>query len=152
MSASAFSRVSLSPERLCRRSSNCSAADSVALRSALREVCSFFSSCNSPEATSSSYLAEASERLSSSTLAERASLSRARSPRCACSLSSSLRRERMPAFFDELPPVIEPPECMSCPSNVTILALPRERREIAIASVSVSATSVRPSRFSTMFL
>ena len=57
--------------------------------------------------------------------------------------------ESMPAFFAVLPPVIEPPVWMSCPSSVTMRALPRERREMAMASESVSATSVRPSRFST---
>ena len=91
-----------------------------ARRSAASAVCSSFIPCSSPAATSSSYRAEASARLSSSALADSSSRCRARSPRAACNLSSSARRESMPAFLAALPPVIEPPAWMSCPSSVTM--------------------------------
>ena len=56
----------------------------------------------------------------------------------------------MPLDFALLPPVIEPPALMICPSSVTM----RRRLPLAFAmrtaSVSVSATTVRPSRFSKM--
>ena len=69
--------------------------------------------------------------------------------RCSCSPISRSRESRLVMRDCELPPVIEPPECITSPSSVTRRKACRPRRMIWMPASRFSAMTVRPSRFST---
>ena len=63
------------------------------------------------------------------------------------SSASSFALESMPVPFAALPPVIEPPAFMSCPSRLTMRRRLPFAFDIRTASARVSATTVLPRRF-----
>ena len=71
----------------------------------------------------------------------------ARPVRCFFSFSSSFAREIMPLPLALLPPVIEPPAFISCPSSVTMRRRFPLAFDIRTAAARDSATTVLPSRF-----